>query len=126
MNRIVVLGVSLAIFGCATPPQEPLHQGVFGPIQSLTGELRFGFERQSFDACWLDLSESAMAELARLAPSPALNDERAPYSAFATLAGRRRNLVNMTRNGPEGQGFGHLGSYPCLIEASQVTAARLP
>ena len=48
----------------------------------------------------------------------------APYGADVTLTGRRRTVVNIAGNDLMGQGFGHLGMYPCLIEATRITAAR--
>lgn len=118
---------ALLVAGCTTVPPEPLFpsQGEFGPEQSFTGLLRLGFERQSFDECWLDFRGSAMADLGRLAPSPALADQMASYSADVTLTGRRRAMVNVAGNDWMGQGFGHLGMYPCLIEATRITAARM-
>jgi hypothetical protein len=120
------VSVSLLLSACASMPPQPAHQGGFGREQTLSGTLRLGFERQSFNDCWLDFRGTAMADLGRLAPSPALNDEQAPYSAEVTLVGRRRDMVNMGQEGPSGQGFGHLGMYPCLVEATRVTAAHLP
>ena len=119
--------VSAMLAGCATPPPQPRipQQGPFGAEQSFTGILAFGFERQSFNNCWLELRGSAPADLERLAPSPALADERAPYAADVTLVGRRREVLNVDGQDVGGQGFGHLGMYPCLIEASQITAARV-
>jgi hypothetical protein len=116
----------LLMAGCTTPPPAPVFpsQGPFGAEQSFTGVLRLGFERMSFDECWLDPKGSAFADLARLAPSPALTDQRAFYSADVTLTGRRRNMVDVTGDNYRGQGFGHLGMYPCLIEAVRITAAR--
>jgi hypothetical protein len=118
---------TLALGACATAPEPAFpYQGGFGSEQTFTGELRLGFERQSFNECYLEFRGSAMADLGRLAPSPALNDQRAPYATQVTLVGRRRSLINMGQEGPSGQGFGHLGMYPCLIEASRITAARRP
>lgn len=116
----------LLLAGCATPPQPPQlpQQGPFGPESSFTGVLALGFERQSFNNCWLELRGTAQADLARLAPSPALADERAAYAADVTLTGRRRELLNPEARDASGQGFGHLGMYPCLIEATRITAAR--
>lgn len=111
--------------GCATVPPAP-GQGEFGPEQRFTGALRLGFERQSLNECWLELGGSAWADLTRLAPSPALADQQATYAAEVTLVGRRRAMVNFASDDLMGQGFGHLGSYPCLIEASQILAARRP
>lgn len=117
---------SLALAGCATPPQPPLmpQQGPFGAEQSLTGVLALGFERQSFNDCWLEFRGSAQADLSRLAPSPALADPEAAYVADVTLTGRRRVMINAAGHDVRGQSFGHLGMYPCLIEATRVTAAR--
>ena len=117
----------LLIAGCASPPPAPLYprQGAFGAEQSFTGVLVLSFERQSFEECWLDLHGSAGSDLARLAPSPALADQRAAYVADVTLTGRRRNMVDVTDGNFRGQGFGHLGMYPCLIEAVRITAARV-
>jgi hypothetical protein len=117
----------LLIAGCATPPAAPLfpRQGEFGAERSFTGVLRLGFERMSLDQCWLDPTGSAFADLARLAPSPALADQQASYSADVTLTGRRRDMVDVTGDNYQGQGFGHLGMYPCLIEAVRITAARM-
>ena len=116
----------LLMAGCAAPPSPPLfpRQGPFGAEQSFTGVLVLSFERQSFDGCWLDFSGSAQSDLGSLAPSPALADQRAFYSADVTLTGRRRNMVDVTGDNYQGQGFGHLGMYPCLIEAVRITAAR--
>ena len=113
--------------GCVTAPPAPVFpsQGEFGPERSFTGHLRLGFERQSFDECWLDFRGSAMRDLGRLAPSPALADQTAPYGAEVTLTGRRRDMINAAGNDFMGQGFGHLGMYPCLIEATAITAARM-
>jgi hypothetical protein len=122
---VLVLPILLTT-GCATPPAAPVFpsQGAFGAERSFTGIVRFGFERMSFDECWLDFRGSALSDLARLAPSPALADQMAAYSADVTLTGRRRDMVNVTGNNFMGQGFGHLGMYPCLIEAVRITAAR--
>jgi hypothetical protein len=122
---LTLLLPTLLTAGCATPP-APLvpSQGAFGAERSFTGILRLGFERQSFDQCWLDMRDSAFSDLARLAPSPALADQTAAYSADVTLIGRRRDMVNVTGNDLAGQGFGHLGMYPCLIEAVRIIAAR--
>jgi hypothetical protein len=113
--------------GCATPPAPPLmpEQGPLGSEQSFTGVLALGFERQSFNDCWLEFRGSAQADLARLAPSPALADEQAFYAAEVTLVGRRREMINVGSHDVRGQGFGHLGMYPCLIEASRIVAARV-
>lgn len=126
-NRSAALLLPILLMaGCAAPPRPPLFpsQGPFGAERSFTGVLRLGFERMSFDECWLDPKGSAFADLARLAPSPALADQRAYYSADVTLTGRRRDMINVTGNDFMGQGFGHLGMYPCLIEAVRITAAR--
>ena len=116
----------LLMAGCATPPPAPLfpRQGEFGAEQSFTGVLVLSFERQSFEECWLDFRGSAGSDLTRLAPSPALADQQAAYVADVTLTGRRRNMVDVTGDDYRGQGFGHLGMYPCLIEAVRITAAR--
>lgn len=116
----------LLMVGCATPPPAPVlpSQGEFGAEQSFTGVLVLSFERQSFNGCWLDFRGSAGSDLGRLAPSPALADPQAFYSADVTLIGRRRNMVDVTGDDYRGQGFGHLGMYPCLIEATRITAAR--
>jgi hypothetical protein len=121
------LFLSAMLTGCATPPQPPLmaQQGPFGAEQNFTGILALGFERQSFNNCWLDLFGTAQTDLARLAPSPALADQRAPYAAEVTLVGRRRDMLNVEGQDVGGQGFGHLGMYPCLIEATRITAARI-
>jgi hypothetical protein len=118
---------SILLSACVTPAKEfPFpYQGEFGQEQTFTGELALSFERQSFDECWLDFRGSAGADLGRLAPSPALADDRGVYSAHVTLIGRRRNVINGTRDTLLGQGFGHLRMYPCLIEATSITAARL-
>jgi hypothetical protein len=71
------------------------------------------------------LQSSAFADLGRQAPSPALNDQRATYSAEVTLVGRRSDMVNMGEDALDGRGFGHLGMYPCLVEATRITAASL-
>lgn len=111
---------------CASPPPAPVFpsQGPFGAERSFTGVLRLGFERMSLDECWLDPAGTAFSDLARLAPSPALADQQASYSADVTLTGRRRDMLNVTGSDYQGQGFGHLGMYPCLIEAVRITAAR--
>ena len=100
-------------------------QGAFGPEQRFTGIVRLGFERQSFNECWLDFGGSSMAELARLAPSPAFMDPQASYAADATLIGRRRDMLNVPGGDLMGRGYGHLGMYPCLIEATRVMAAQV-
>jgi hypothetical protein len=125
LRNATFLSIAL-VASCATVPPEPLFpaQGPFGPEQGFTGRLRLGFERQSFDECWLDFRGSAMADLGRLAPSPALADQTASYGAEVTLTGRRRIMVNVAGSDLMGQGFGHLGMYPCLIEATRITAAR--
>jgi hypothetical protein len=113
--------------GCVHPPEPPLppHQGPFGAEQTFTGVLRLGFERQSFDECWLDLTNTASNDLYRLAPSPALADSQASYSADVTLVGRRRNVENgEPEPGYNSVGFGHMGAYPCEIQATRITAAR--
>ncbi len=115
----------LLVAGCETVPPAPFVQSEFGPEQSFTGLLRLGFEQQSFDECWLDFRGSAMTDLSRLAPSPALADQTAPYGAEVTLTGRRRTMVNVPGDDLMGRGFGHLGQYPCLIEATRITAARM-
>lgn len=119
-----VITAALVLGGCVTAPDFP-RQGEFGPEQSFTGDLRLGFERQSFDQCWLDLANTAWADLGRLAPSPALADQRAVYAARVTLVGRRRNMINGDFEGTVGLGFGHLGMYPCLVQATRITAAQL-
>lgn len=121
-HALALLSMSL-VASCATVPQPP-GQGPFGPEQSFTGRLHLGIERQSLDDCWLDFRGSAMADLGRLAPSPALADPTAPYGAEVTLVGRRRAMVNLAGSDLMGQGFGHLGVYPCLIEATRIIAAR--
>jgi hypothetical protein len=52
---IAASAAALTLTACATAP-EPVftHQGEFGPEQTFSGELGLGFERQSFDECWLD------------------------------------------------------------------------
>ena len=116
-----------SVAACVGPPEPNFpYQGEFGPERSFTGQLQLSFERQSFDECYLQFRGSAMADLARLAPSPALSDQQASYSAEVTLVGRRRNVVNATRDGVMGHGFGHLGMYPCLIETTRIIAARIP
>ena len=111
------------------PPPPPAyvepHQSAFGPEQTMTGTLVLGFERQSFDYCWLDFTGTAMADLARLAPSPALHSQSARYSAEVTLVGREQHMIAAPGNPPPPIGFGHLRQYPCLIEARQIIAARL-
>ena len=116
---------TLLMAGCATVPPAP-GQGEFGPERQFAGTLRLGFERQSLNECWLDLTGSAWSDLSRLAPSPALADQRATYAAEVTLVGRRRDVVNVPAEYLMGQGFGHLRSYPCLVEASRILAARWP
>ena len=115
----------MLLAGCATPPPPPYVQGAFGPVQNFTGIVRLGFERQSFNECWLDFHGSSMAELGRLAPSPALADPQASYAADATLTGRRRDMINVPGGDLMGRGYGHLGMYPCLIEATRITAAQV-
>jgi hypothetical protein len=118
---------SILLAGCATPPAPPLlpEQGPFGAEQRFTGVLALGLERQSFNDCWLEFSGSAQADLARLAPGPVLADERASYAADVTLVGRRREMINVGSHDVIGQSFGHLGMYPCLIEANRIVAARV-
>jgi hypothetical protein len=118
---------ALPLAACATPPAPPLlpQQGPFGPEQSFTGTLVLGFERQSLDQCWLDLAGSAQADLRRLAPSPALADSQAAYAAEVTLTGRRRDMLDVEGRDVRGASFGHLGMYPCLVEATRITAAHL-
>ena len=60
-HALALLSMS-PVAGCATVPLPP-GQGPFGPEQSFTGRLHLGFERQSFDDCWLDFRGSAMADL---------------------------------------------------------------
>jgi hypothetical protein len=127
MRRLLPLLLPILLTaGCATPPPAPVvpSQGEFGAERSFTGTLRLGFERQSFNQCWLDLAGSAWSDLARLAPSPALADQMAAYSAEVTLVGRRRDMINATGDNFGGQGFGHLGMYPCLVEAVRIIAAH--
>ena len=111
------------------PPPLPAYveprPSEFGPEQTLTGTLVLGFERQSLNYCWLDFTGTALADLTRLAPSPALNSQTAPYSAEVTLVGRERHMIVAQGYPPPPIGFGHLSQYPCLIEARQITAARL-
>jgi hypothetical protein len=117
----------LLLAGCAMPPAPPLlpEQGPFGAERSFTGTLVLSFERQSFNGCWLEFSGSSQADLARLAPSPALADAQAAYAAEVTLTGRRREMINAEGHDVRGQSFGHLGMYPCLIEVTGISAARL-
>ncbi len=115
----------LASAGCATTPVPVFpSQGPFGPERSYTGVLGLGFERQSFDNCWLDFRGSSLADLEALAPSPALRDQHASYAADVTLIGRRRDVVDAADGDAQGAGFGHLGMYSCLIEATRIIAAR--
>lgn len=128
IRTVRTLFLSVLVAGCAaTPPEPPLipEQGPFGAEQSFTGVLALGLERQSFNDCWLEFRGSAQADLARLAPSPALADERAGYAADVTLTGRRREMRNLGDRQLSGEGFGHLGMYPCLIEATAISAARI-
>ncbi|TMJ19204.1 MAG: hypothetical protein E6G92_05220 [Alphaproteobacteria bacterium] len=106
------------------PYVEPRPSG-FGPERTFTGTLVLGFERQSLDHCWLDFTGTAVADLTRLAPSPALDSQTAPYSAEVTLVGRERHMIVAQGYPPPPVGFGHLSQYPCLIEARQIIAARL-
>jgi hypothetical protein len=124
--RWTIFHILLASAGCATAPPVPVlpSQGPFGPEQSFTGVLGLGFERQSFDGCWLSFKDSAFSDLARLAPSPALTDQTASYVAEVTLVGRRRDVLDATDGNLGEAGFGHLGMYPCLVEAARITAAR--
>jgi hypothetical protein len=112
---------------CVTAQPEPVFpsQGEFGAVETFIGVLRLSFERQSFNECYLEFRGSAGADLARLAPSPAIGDQQGVYAADVTLIGRRRNVINAPAEGLMGVGFGHLGMYPCLIEATQITEARL-
>jgi hypothetical protein len=83
--------IVLLLSACVAVPLEPIFtKGEFGMEQTFTGVLRLSFERQSFNECYLDFTGSAVADLGRLAPSLALNDHRAFYSADITLVGRRR------------------------------------
>jgi hypothetical protein len=125
-HRAIMLSIYL-LAGCATRALPPLipQQGDFGTEQSFSGVLALGFERQSLDGCWLEFAGSAQTDLQRLAPSPAMADSLAPYSADVTLIGRRRAVINVTGDDLGGQGFGHLSMYPCLIEATRVSAAHL-
>jgi hypothetical protein len=127
VKRLACALALLASSGCETVPPEPLfpQQTEFGPEQTFTGTLVMSFERQSFDGCWLDFRENSLSELSALAPSPALADQQAYYSAQVTLIGRKRGMINVTEDGNFGQGYGHLGMYQCLIEARRITAARL-
>lgn len=122
--KLALLSVLLA--GCATAPAPPLvpERGPFGPEQSFTGILALGIERESFDDCWLEFRGSSRADLARLAPSPALANTMAFYAADVTLAGRRRDMLNLGSHDIQGRGFGHLGIYPCLIETTRIIAAH--
>jgi hypothetical protein len=125
MRRTILL-ILAATSACATVPPAPVFpsQGPFGPEQSFTGVLALGFEHQSFDGCWLSFKDSAVSDLARLAPSPALTDQTASYIADVTLVGRRRDVLDATDGNLGEAGFGHLGMYSCLVEAARITAAR--
>lgn len=131
MRRLACAIALLTATACETLPPEALipQQTDFGPERSFTGVVGFGLERQSFDDCWLDLSVEARADLARLAPSPALADERMVYAADVTLIGRRRSMINMEYDTgtslPFGPGYGHLGLYECEVKAARILSARL-
>ena len=131
----LVLSVLAALPAACAPAPAPApappsayvepRQSAFGPEQTMTGTLVLGFERQSFNHCWLDFTGTAMADLGRLAPSPALHSQTAPYSAEVTLVGREQHMIAAPGNPPPPIGFGHLSQYPCLIEARRIIAARL-
>ena len=117
-----ILGLALlTLIACrAQPASIPGPVAVTGhpeifylPEQRMRGTLVLGFEVFAFEGCWLEMTRSAAIQFRRLAPD---TDSRGPH---------RFRVAMMARRTPPGTGqFGHLGTYPCQVQATRFLSVR--
>ena len=100
--------------GTSAPVPVTGHPDIFYlPETRMRGPLTLGFEVSSFDRCWLEMTRAAARQLYRLAPEI---EERGPHFFRVLMIGRRTP-------GTEGH-FGHLGAYPCQVQAVRFLSVR--
>lgn len=114
--RLPAFALLLAAAPGERPPVPVIgHPDIFYLAETrMRGALTLGFEVSSFDGCWLDMTRPAARRLHRLAPE---TEERGPHRFRVTMIGRR------TPPGLDHR-FGHLGGYPCQVEAVRFLSVR--
>ena len=90
----------------------------FGPSRSYSGVYSSSFEQSEFGGCWLSFVPAASKKFFSLVPPE-------------THWGRRYRIDFTGRSTPRlksvgrGQGYGHLGMFPCEIEVTEIRSARI-
>ena len=106
------LAAALAPILIAAGPQT------FGPERPLSGVYTSSFEQSEFRGCWLSFNPAASKKFFSMVPPE-------------THWGRRYRLDAVGRSTPRlakvgrGNGYGHLGMYPCEIQLTEVRSVRI-
>ena len=116
---ILALYVVATLAACETVPTAELapvpvpgHPGVtYMPVQRMVGNIRLGFELQTFNGCWFGMTSEAYAQLQRHAPE---SNGRGPYQYRVAMMGRSTSPAES-----ESTAYGHLGMYPCQVQATR-------
>jgi hypothetical protein len=89
----------------------------YGAERYFAGKWITGPETSSFEGCWFERTQDAFGDFARL-----LNNQLPTGFSNAFEIG----FIGRRADWPAGApgGFGHLGHYPCQIEATKILKAR--
>jgi hypothetical protein len=123
VRRPILLWLA-ALTGGASPVSAAEPATIVEPEQRFSGLHEMAFEVSVLDGCWLSFSSNARKELTALYPDwgrDILSRRRVRYRI--DILGVRES----SDGEPRSPGFGHLGRYPCRIEATRTLAIeRLP
>ena len=91
---------------------------LYGLPRSYSGIYTSSFEHSEFDGCWVNFSRKASARLVELHPR-VFGPEGSRYQV--EFVGRSTHRLKDVK---PGQGYGHVGAYPCEIEVLELRSAR--
>lgn len=131
LRVLPLLAFGLAAAGCQHDRQETpeprvqappvpvfASRGAPGPQQTFRGRFSIGFERSTFDGCWLDQGRY----WGTFETPPAGSGGAATYEI--EFVGRRSDMIVPPGAQIRFQGFGHVGMYRCQYELVELISKR--
>jgi hypothetical protein len=102
----------------APPVPQFASRGAPGPQQTFRGRFSIGFERSTFDGCWLDQRRY----WGTFETPPAGSGGVAVYEI--EFVGRRTDMIVPPGAELRFQGFGHMGLYRCEYELIELISKQ--